>query len=76
MDTSTLPKSRAEAKATGAKHYFTGEPCKHGHVAPRKTKGACIECVKVEWEKANVTRAEYFRQYNRSEISKEAKRKY
>ena len=30
MDTLTLPKSRAEAKATGAKHYFTGEPCKHG----------------------------------------------
>lgn len=76
MDTSTLPKSRAEAKATGAKHYFTGEPCKHGHVAPRKTKGACIECIKVEWEKANVTRAEYFRQYNQSEIGKESKRKY
>ena len=76
MDTSALPKSRAEAKATGAKHYFTGEPCKHGHVAPRKTKGACIECIKVEWEKANVTRAEYFRQYNQSEIGKESKRKY
>ena len=76
MDTSTLPKSRTEAKATGAKHYFTGEPCKHGHVAPRKTKGACIECIKVEWEKANVTRAEYFRQYNQSEIGKESKRKY
>ena len=76
MDTSTLPKSRTEAKATGAKHYFTGEPCKHGHVAPRKTKGACIECLKVEWEKANVTRAEYFQQYNQSEIGKESKRKY
>jgi hypothetical protein len=76
MDTSTLPKSRAEAKATGAKHYFTGEPCKHGHVAPRKTKGACTECLKVEWEKGNVARAEYFRQYNQSEIAKEAKREY
>lgn len=76
MDTSTLPKSRAEAKAAGAKHYFTGEPCKHGHVAPRKTKGACIECLRVDWKQKNVARAEYFRQYNRSEISKEAKRKY
>ena len=76
MDTSTLPKSRAEAKATGAKYYFTGEPCKHGHVAPRKTKGACIEWLKVEWEKANTERAEYFRQYNQSEAGKEAKRKY
>ena len=76
MDTSTLPKSRAEAKAKGAKYYFTGAPCKHGHVAPRKTKGACVECLKVEWEKGNVARAEYFRQYNQSEAGKEAKREY
>jgi len=76
MDTSTLPKSRAEAKATGAAYYFTGEPCKHGHVAPRKTKGSCTECLRADWEKRNVARAEYFRQYNQSEIAKEAKRKY
>jgi hypothetical protein len=76
MDTSTLPKSRAEAKATGAKYYFTGEPCKHGHVAPRKTKGACIECLKVEWEKANTARAEYFQQYNQSEAGQKAKQEY
>ena len=76
MDTSTLPKTRAEAKATGAKYYFTGEPCKHGHVAPRKTKGACVECLKVEWEKGNVARAEYFRQYNQSEAGKKSKQQY
>jgi 5-methylcytosine-specific restriction endonuclease McrA len=73
MDTSTLPKSRAEAKAAGAKYYFTGEPCKHGHIAPRKTKGACVECLKVEWEKGNVARAEYFRQYNKRENVKDRK---
>jgi hypothetical protein len=76
MDTANLPKTRAEAKATGATHYFTGEPCKHGHVAPRKTKGACVECLKVEWEKGNQTRAEYFRQYNQSEAGQKAKREY
>jgi hypothetical protein len=76
MDTSTLPKSRVEAKAMGAKHYFTGEPCKHGHVAPRKVKGACTECLRVDWEKRNVARAEYFKQYNQSEIAKQAKREY
>jgi 5-methylcytosine-specific restriction endonuclease McrA len=70
------PKTRAEAKATGAKYYFTGEPCKHGHVAPRKTKGACVECLKIEWEKGNQTRAEYFRQYNQSEAGQKAKREY
>jgi len=76
MDTSTLPKSRAEAKATGAKYYFTGEPCTHGHIAPRKTKGSCVECLKVEWKKDNAARAEYFRQYNQSEAGKETKREY
>jgi 5-methylcytosine-specific restriction endonuclease McrA len=76
MDTTNLPKTRAEAKATGAKYYFTGEPCKHGEIAPRKTKGACVECLKVEWEKGNQTRAEYFRQYNQSEAGQKAKREY
>jgi hypothetical protein len=76
MDIANLPKSRPEAKAIGAKHYFTGEPCKYGHIAPRKTKGSCVECLKVEWEKANVTRAEYFRAYNESDAGKQAKRRY
>jgi len=41
----TLPTSRAEAAATGSKHYFTGKPCARGHVAPRFTSiGACSEC--------------------------------
>lgn len=76
MDATNLPKTRAEAKATGATHYFTGEPCKHGHVAPRKTKGACVACLKVEWGKGNQTRAEYFRQYNQSDAGQKAKREY
>ena len=76
MDTANLPKTRQEAKATGAKYYFTGEPCKHGHIAPRKTKGTCVECLKVEWQKANETRADYFREYNKSEAGQQAKRKY
>lgn len=76
MDTSALPKTRSEAKAVGAKFYFTGEPCKHGHIAPRKTKGACIECVKVEWKQGNERRAEYFAAYNRIEAVKDRKNKW
>ena len=76
MDTTNLPKTRAEAKATGAKYYFTGEPCKHGHISPRKTKGACLECLKLEWEKGNQTRADYFREYNQSEAGQKAKKQY
>ena len=71
-----LPRTRAEAKASGATHYFTGEPCKHGHIAPRKTKGACVECLKVEWQKGNEARAEYFKQYNQSEAGQKSKRAY
>jgi 5-methylcytosine-specific restriction endonuclease McrA len=76
MDTTNLPKNRAEAKATGAKYYFTGDPCKHGHIAPRKTKGACTECLKVEWAQALETRAEYFKEYNKSEAGQKAKKGY
>jgi 5-methylcytosine-specific restriction endonuclease McrA len=73
MDTTNLPKTRSEAKAAGAKYYFTGEPCKHGHIAPRKTKGACVECLKVEWAQAAETRAEYFREYNRKDEVRDKK---
>ena len=71
-----LPTTRAEAKKTASKYYFTGQPCKHGHVAPRKTKGTCVECLKVEWAQANVIRAEYFAKYNQSEAGQQAKRDY
>lgn len=76
MDTTNLPKTRAEAKATGAKYYFTGEPCKHGHIAPRKTKGVCVDCMKLEWQRGNETRAEYFAEYNKSEAGLKAKQRY
>ena len=76
MDTADMPKTRAEAKALGAGYYFTGEPCKHGHIAPRKTKGACVNCLKVEWEKGNQSRAQYFQDYNRRPEVKEKKHKW
>jgi len=70
------PTTREEAKKTGAKYYFTGQPCKHGHVALRKTKGSCVDCLKVEWAKGNETRAEYFKQYNQSDAGQKAKKDY
>ena len=76
MDTTNLPATREEAKKTGSKYYFTGQPCKHGHIAARKTKGACIECLKVEWIKSNETRADYFRDYNNREDVKDRKNEW
>ena len=43
------PKTRKEAKELGATHYYTGQPCSRGHIALRKTKGVCIECMKEDW---------------------------
>lgn len=40
-----LPRTAAEAKKMGVTQYFTGKPCKHGHISGRQTKGGnCIEC--------------------------------
>lgn len=37
--------AKAEAIATGLKHYFTGRPCKRGHIALRPVKtGMCSVC--------------------------------
>lgn len=41
-----LPRTRQDAKAQGAKKYFTGLPCTHGHISPRLTKGSCVACRK------------------------------
>lgn len=41
--------SRAEAKAAGLKRYFTGEPCKYGHVAEvQVSSNGCCECNKIK----------------------------
>ena len=69
---SEYPTTRKEAKETKATHYFTGLPCKHGHIALRKTKGTCMDCLKIEWEETNAKRA----LLPKSEASKKAGKKY
>ncbi len=66
------PKTRKEAKELGATHYFTGEPCVRGHVAPRKTKGACVECMKEDWAADNERR----KSKPKSDAAKAAGRRY
>lgn len=40
-----LPKTRKEAMKKGEPFFFTGKPCKRGHVCPRRTKnGDCLLC--------------------------------
>ena len=48
--------NRAEAKAKGLKRYFTGKPCKQGHISPKQvSNGNCSECLR---ERANRFNAE------------------
>jgi len=40
--------TRKQAQAQGLKTYFTGKPCKHGHVAPRRVdRPECGECYRL-----------------------------
>jgi hypothetical protein len=44
--------SRAEAKAKSLDFYFTGKPCRHGHVATRRVANAtCVECERAAMRK-------------------------
>jgi 5-methylcytosine-specific restriction endonuclease McrA len=70
------PKTREEAKILKVPYYFTGQPCKHGHIALRKTKGSCTECLKLEWAKSNEKRAAYFAAYNNREDVKDKKHEW
>lgn len=45
-----LPRSVTEARATGSRRYFTGNPCPQGHVEPKSTcNQRCIECDRLRW---------------------------
>ena len=72
MDYSSYPTDRATAKATGAKYYYTGQPCVRGHITLRKTKGSCVDCMKEDWEIDNKKRSEK----PKSEAAKAAGKRY
>ena len=43
--------NRADAKAAGHSFYYSGIPCKHGHIAPRRTINTrCQKCEKISCE--------------------------
>lgn len=47
------PMERAAAKASGQKQYFTGRPCKYGHIANRCTSsGSCVICANISEKKS------------------------
>jgi hypothetical protein len=63
-----LPTTRAQAKAEGSKHYATGKPCNHGHIALRFTSiGKCMACARVVAMSQHVHTTSKRRQYNNLE---------
>ncbi len=50
--------SREAAAASGLKTFYTGEPCKHGHVARRYiTNAGCLECA-AKWKRLGAKNAQ------------------
>lgn len=47
LDIASLPKTKKGAKDQGLTHFYTGEPCTRGHIAPRLSlNSCCTECFK------------------------------
>lgn len=78
-----VPQSWKEAKALGEKWYFTGRPCRRGHVARRlASNGCCWECAKqkrLDWGRNNREHERRLRRdgyYRDVEASRQRAREY
>ena len=50
----------AEAREKGEHHYFTGDPCKYGHTAPRLiSTGNCVACGPMRDKRFRESRPDY-----------------
>ena len=69
--------SRQEALKRGLKKYFTGVPCKNGHISERVITGSCIQC-RADWgktKKAREYQKEYMEEYKHTKQYKKAAQK-
>ena len=59
--------SWSAAREAKAVHYFTGRPCKRGHISLRyANNGQCVECVGVRYKERN----EHFRETQKRSYQK------
>lgn len=76
METDYLPKSPKEAKAVNSRFYFTGKPCKRGHISERQTSdAACVAC-KREQGKASAEQHKAYYLANRAKIINRSSERY
>lgn len=65
-----LPRSRAEAIDAGVKKYFTGKPCKWGHVSPRMVSNRrCCDCQKLAYDEWRGKKSDHLKEYRRRTYS-------
>lgn len=70
-----LPRTRAEAMALGLPRYFTGKPCRHGHVAERLVSAkSCCDCDRLRL--SSLGYKERRRQHRAKLETKESRRQY
>jgi len=73
MEKRKFPASQAEALRQGVTYYFTGNPCKHGHLSERFAKNRnCRECLRIR-NRARTHTKDYWIDYG-DEQYKERKR--
>jgi uncharacterized Zn finger protein (UPF0148 family) len=69
--------SRTDAKAQGKPTFYTGEPCKAGHVTLRATSnGMCVECKRLYMKDYDARRREKNPQAFRASVNASVKRHY
>jgi len=70
--------TRPEAKEKGLSHYYTGKPCKHGHVSNRRTdNGNCLVCARERCSAADYKnyKAGWYRD-NKQQVMAARKKRY
>jgi hypothetical protein len=79
MEERKFPKTHQEARRQGVTYYFTGKPCKHGHVCERfASSKACKQCT-YKRNRERTVKEDYWIDYGDAaykERKREASRRY
>lgn len=67
---------KPEARRLGLSRYFTGKPCKYGHLALRYSGGPCSACVSVRTEKWHKNNPEKVKKAKRDYLEKNREKHY
>ena len=79
QDLRRLPTSSRESGAKNLKYFFTGVPCKLGHLGARDLSSQCIVCKRARtnrWKGENQDKVSTYAERYRSEMSEEQRKRY